>query len=570
MMPRKQLWEKLPAFLRNRLGKLSRKDMIIGEVLKRQKIINDDQLTRALQVQKERLAEQGQAVPLGMIIVDLGYAAEKTVVDAINAHYRISAVSLSDNIKDLVGKVRGSFVERLPWPRLPIWLQLSVMIMLLVVITATSLNFFIFERQKKQLYNKTLQVGLVSLNYFDNNARIPLLEDDLLQLNTLVKNAAQVEGILYAVITDNTNTIKAHTDLNRIGSQLNQFAHVENVQHEGRNTYFNHTLSDGQQVLNISRAIMFQDKTLGEVHVGVSIDFIQHLIDNERHTIFLITLVIILIGFSLALLMGFRYSRPIKKLVLATHEISRGNYQHRVYLNRQDELGNLGRAFNRMGEELWRNSLMQKSFGKYVGSEVLEMILADPERTWLKGRRNEATILFVDIRGFTAFSDEKEPEAVVVILNHYFEIVSRTIMEWGGYVDKFMGDAVLGVFGVPVFYKNHVKRGLQAAVAIQKKLRQAGEDDNKLLARVGIGIDTGVVVSGNLGSQDKMEYTVIGNSVNTASRINGLAGSGEILISKNVYDKVTDIATADALPAQKIKGFTEPVVIFKVLTVNES
>ena len=284
---------------------------------------------------------------------------------------------------------------------------------------------------------------------------------------------------------------------------------------------------------------------------------------------FLITLAIILVGFVLAILMGFRYSRPIKELVLATHEISRGNYHHQVRLNRQDELGNLARAFNRMSEELWRNTLMQESFGKYVGSDVLEMILADPERTWLKGRRNDATILFADIRGFTAFSDEKEPEGVIVMLNEYFEIASHVIIKHGGYVDKFMGDAILGVFGVPVFHKNHIKRGLQAALSMQKKLQEAAKNGNTLLARVGIGIDTGIVVSGNLGSQDKMEYTVIGNSVNTASRINGLAGPGEIIISKNVYEIMKNIVTTETLPARQIKGFTDPVATFKVIKINE-
>ncbi len=543
--------------------------MIIGQVLCKKGIITDEQLAQALDFQKTRLIEQGLVTPLGMLIVEMGYASENRVVEAINAHYRISVSSLSDNIQDLVGKVRGSFVDRLPWPKMPIWLQLSVATMLLILITATSLNLFIFNRQKKQLYDKTLQIGLVSLNYFDNNARVPLLEDNLLQLNTLVKNATQVESILYAVITDNTEKIKAHTDLSRIGTQLEKYAHIENTRRKGHNSYFSHTLPDGHKVLNISRPIMFQDKTLGVVHVGVSIDFIENLIKQERRTVFLITLAIILVGFVLAILMGFRYSRPIKELVLATHEISRGNYHHQVRLNRQDELGNLARAFNRMSEELWRNTLMQESFGKYVGSDVLEMILADPERTWLKGRRNDATILFADIRGFTAFSDEKEPEGVIVMLNEYFEIASHVIIKHGGYVDKFMGDAILGVFGVPVFHKNHIKRGLQAALSMQKKLQEAAKNGNTLLARVGIGIDTGIVVSGNLGSQDKMEYTVIGNSVNTASRINGLAGPGEIIISKNVYEIMKNIVTTETLPARQIKGFTDPVATFKVIKINE-
>ncbi|MDY6824556.1 MAG: adenylate/guanylate cyclase domain-containing protein [Thermodesulfobacteriota bacterium] len=542
--------------------------MIIGEVLRRHGIINEDQLNHALDIQKNRFIEEGKVVPIGTLIVSLGYADEEAIIDAINSHYRISVTTLSDNIREHVKTLRGSFVERLPAPRMPIWLQLSITTMVLIILTATFLNFFILNRQKEQLYDKTLKIGLVSLNYFDSNARIPLLEDDLLQLNTLMRDATKVEGILYAVITDNDNMIKAHTDLSRIGTPLREFENVENVTKKGRNLYFNHTLPTGEYVLNISRPIMFKGKTLGRVHVGVSINFIRHLIFKEQVAIFLITLGVVLVGLLLAVGLGVYYSSPIQKLVMATREISRGNYRHRVVLNRKDELGNLARAFNKMSEELWRNSLMQESFGKYVGNDVLEMIMADPQKQWLKGRRNEATILFADIRGFTFFSEENEPEQVIEMLNEYFEISAGAILEQGGYVDKFMGDAVLGVFGIPVFHSNHVERAVQAALMIQENLCKAAKHGNALFTAVGIGIDTGVIVSGNIGSQDKMEYTVIGSSVNAASRLSGMAGSGETIISKNVYEQVHHMVNAEKLPARTIKGWTEPVETYKVVGIK--
>ncbi|MDY6905024.1 MAG: adenylate/guanylate cyclase domain-containing protein [Thermodesulfobacteriota bacterium] len=544
--------------------------MIIGEVLRQRGVITDQQLEHALDVQKSKFTEQGRVMPIGTIIVSLGYAEEAAVVAAINDHYKISVTTLSDNIREHVKSLRGSFVERLPAPRMPIWLQLSITTMVLIVLTAVFLNFFILNRQQEQLYDKTLKIGLVSLNYFDSNARIPLLEDDLLQLNTLVRDATKVEGILYAVITNTNNMIKAHTDLTRIGTPLREFENVENVTKKGRTLYFNHTLPSGEYVLNISRPIMFKDKTLGRVHVGVSINFIKHLILKERIIISLITLSVVLAGLLLAVILGIYYSNPIQKLVLATTEISRGNYRHRVVLNRRDELGNLARAFNKMSEELWRNSLMQESFGKYVGNDVLEMIMADPQKQWLKGRRNDATILFADIRGFTFFSEQNEPEQVIDLLNEYFEIAAGVILDHGGYVDKFMGDAVLGVFGIPVFHSNHVERALQAALTIQEHLRKVAKRGNTLLTAVGIGIDTGVIVSGNIGSQDKMEYTVIGSSVNAASRLSGIAGPGETIISTHVYERLRHQISAEKLPARHIKGWTEPVETYKVLGLNRN
>jgi adenylate cyclase len=224
-----------------------------------------------------------------------------------------------------------------------------------------------------------------------------------------------------------------------------------------------------------------------------------------------------------------------------------------------------------MAKELWKKLMIQQSFGRYVSPEVLDMILSHPEESWLKGTRNEATILFTDVRGFTPYSEAKKPEEVVEDLNEYFWIATECILKYGGYVDKFIGDAVLGVFGVPIAQADHAERAVKATVEMQRALQErAGQSNNILLSRVGIGINSGVVVSGTLGSQVKMEYTVIGDSVNTASRLNGLAGPGEIIISKSVYELTKHLVSTKALPPQPIKGKSEMVEVFQVLGLKES
>jgi adenylate cyclase len=323
-------------------------------------------------------------------------------------------------------------------------------------------------------------------------------------------------------------------------------------------------------VLNLTRPILFKKKELGEVHVGISIDFIERLIHRAQLTIIVITIFIIIFGSAVTVWLGFHFSRPISNLVQATREIGAGNYQHKIILARNDELGNLSTAFNRMGDELWKNSLMQKSFGKYIGSEVLEMIMANPESIWLKGHRGEATVIFADIRGFSAYSEVKEPEEIVEKLNQYFEIATQAIQIYGGYVDKFIGDAVLGVFGVPVFHENHAIRAVRAATDMQNALLKRRESENELLQSVGIGINSGIVVSGNIGSQDRMEYTVIGECVNLAAHLYRLANPGEIIISKSVYDHLQEILEVSPLPVQYIKGKSEPVETYRLLGLREN
>ncbi len=543
-------------------------DAHIGRILIKRRIITEEALSHALRVQKE-MFETGRPLHLGLILVKLGYATEPEVVKAINAHFDLSVNSLSENIAHQIRDKQRRKDGVLPKPRIPIWLQLSMAMAMVILLTVTALSWVTLNQQKEQLYTQTVRLGTVSLNYFANNARIPLLDDNELALNSLIREATDVEGIRYAVIVNAGGRIMAHSDRDRLGETFKGFNTGQVRFQEKTATYFRYTAASGEKMLNLSREVTFKDQPLGEVHVGVSLDFIQGLIAERRYSIAAVGGAVLFFALLIAIGLGFHFSRPVKALAAATEEISQGNYRHRVNLNRNDELGSLAVAFNRMSRELWKTSLMQKSFGKYVGSDVLEMIMANPEIEWLKGHRREMTVLLTDIRGFTAFSEGSEPEDIVERLNQYLEITTAAILQFGGYVDKFIGDAVLGVFGVPVYHKDHVERGIRAALEIQRALGAAAENGNPLLDSVGIGVNTGVAVAGNIGSQVKMEYTVIGDTVNLTSRINGLARAGEIIISQPVLDGLPDRLETTPMAARKIKGKTEAVSLYRLKGIRD-
>ena len=243
-------------------------DMQLGELLVAQGILTDAQLADALAAQRQRLIEDGQAVRLGHIITDLGMASEAAVVTAINENFRISVASLSDNIRELIARQRGSLAERLPAPVLPIWLKLCIGALLIVMVTMLSFSYFIINKQKTRLFDQTVTVGTVSLNYFVNNARIPLINDDILSLNTLIKEATATEGLRYAVVTDLYGLIRAHTNVDRIGTQLSLPAPLAPPVTRSDLSYFSYDSPSGEQILNLSRDVLFQDKHVGTVHVG--------------------------------------------------------------------------------------------------------------------------------------------------------------------------------------------------------------------------------------------------------------------------------------------------------------
>jgi adenylate cyclase len=214
-----------------------------------------------------------------------------------------------------------------------------------------------------------------------------------------------------------------------------------------------------------------------------------------------------------------------------------------------------------------RNDFLRTVFGRYVSDDVVADVVANPaDHLHPGGRRCEATVLFADLRGFTPLSETLEPEDVLGILNVYLGHVVDAVLELGGMLDKFRGDGVMAVFGAPVTIPDHARRAVHCALAIQERV--AGvvfEEFDGYRPQVGIGINTGAVVAGNVGSERRMDYTVIGNEVNIAQRFEASAGPGQILISGTTYEHVRDEVQVRELGAFRVKGKKRGVPVFDVL-----
>lgn len=181
--------------------------------------------------------------------------------------------------------------------------------------------------------------------------------------------------------------------------------------------------------------------------------------------------------------------------------------------------------------------------------------------------------MFADIRDFTTLSEDKEPESIVELLNDYFTRVTEVVVKHGGHINKFVGDAAMAVFGTPVPNLRHAEAAVRAGLDIQKEITRLDREEKMadLAIQVGIGINSGAMVAGNLGSQRRMEYTVIGDNVNVASRLTSRAKAGEILITGQTYELIND---KDSLKIEKrrissVKGRKTKIRIFNVLGLRE-
>lgn len=215
--------------------------------------------------------------------------------------------------------------------------------------------------------------------------------------------------------------------------------------------------------------------------------------------------------------------------------------------------------------ETKRLRAVQDMFRRYVSPAVVDRLPADPSDLKLGGHRQQVTILFADIRGFTAFSEKLDPEILVDTLNQYLSIAASSILMFEGTLDKFMGDAVMGIFNAPLRQDDHVVRAVRAAMTMQRALNDLHHSrDHAGKLCFGVGLHTGEVVVGNVGMTDRMDYTAIGDAVNLAKRIQENASGGQILISRDVYTQVKSQIKAAFYQELKVKGREQPVEVYEV------
>ena len=218
-------------------------------------------------------------------------------------------------------------------------------------------------------------------------------------------------------------------------------------------------------------------------------------------------------------------------------------------------------------DQLAESAIQRSALERFLSPDVVEMIAANPGGVRLGGQNQRVSVMFADIRGFTPLSERMAPEKIVEILNEYFTRVTDVIFDNGGTLDKYIGDAVMAVFGAPISKGNDAANAVRVAVEIQRLLLEMNRDAsarNWPELHVGIGINTGIVTAANIGSPRRIDYTVIGDAVNTASRLMSNAKPGQIIISESTSQELENEFQIRALPPLTVKGKAEPIAVFDV------
>jgi class 3 adenylate cyclase len=268
----------------------------------------------------------------------------------------------------------------------------------------------------------------------------------------------------------------------------------------------------------------------------------------------------------LSLILAHGLTNPINQLVAATNEIERGNYAVKVPVRAADEVGRLTESFNEMAAGLLLKEKYRSVLDMVADKNIAEDLMTG--KIELGGEERTVGVLFCDIRGFTSLTEKMEPQQVIRMLNDHFTPLTRIVYEHHGAVDKFVGDLIMGIFGAPKSFGNDVENAARCALRMIEERSRLNESSEYRIS-IGIGVASGKVVAGRMGSTDRLNYTVLGPRVNLASRLCGQAGPMEVIIDDETWNTVRAFAVAAPTPELKLKGFASPVQAYKLAALRD-
>ncbi len=279
-----------------------------------------------------------------------------------------------------------------------------------------------------------------------------------------------------------------------------------------------------------------------------------------------------LVALLVGLLLGSRLAKPVVQVAEASEKVADGQFDVRVSVHTRDEVGDMARSFNVMAASLegYRDQLIEETrirteLGRYLSAELVEGVVDKKMEVKLGGERRKVTVLFADIVAFTKVVENRDPEQIVAILNELFTFFTEIIFKHGGIIDKFIGDCVMAVFGAPYGDKDDAINAVYAADEMKRWLEVGNARWEKELGmpiEVGMGIHTGEALAGNIGSQKRMEYTVIGDTVNVAARLETLARPGQILMTAETVAEVEDEFECVSLGMHALQGREHTIELF--------
>lgn len=455
----------------------------------------------------------------------------------------------------------------------PIAYKLALVISLVITVGMSLLGMVVVDNQTRLLREQMNQFGHTLIAHMAETAKEPLLAGDALGLRLATDSMLRHGGVLGAVIySDELEPLvteglaPAPGQLAQLVQQINGPVPVAALEWSRPGP------ARATDVIAYFAPITVRNLTTGYVLLTFDHSQLSQAQHATLRAVTAATLVMVLLGTIAAVLLGKRLSRPINDLMDASLQISRGDYSFRFMERRNDEIGTLMQAFNTMSDGLIRKEQVEQIFSRYVSPKVAKEVLSDLQQVQLGGQHVNASVLFADIAGFTALSENLSPQQISTLLNEYFGVIAQAAQAYQGHVDKYMGDCAMLVFGVPQYDEQHSLNALCCAVLIQRlisELNRQRQAAGQIPVHFHISCNSGMMLAGNMGSHDRMEYTVVGDAVNLAARLATVAEAEQIIISKEMQELPTlaGQTVSREHATIRLRGKQHPVATYQVLDV---
>ncbi len=456
--------------------------------------------------------------------------------------------------------------------RIPIVYKLALSIGALISIGMLMLGTLVIYNQTQLLQHQIRDFGITLAGQMAASARDALLANDTLTLEVLASNLAASQLVLGTGLFSNTGELVAHAGINPFMSDApfaGRSARVLDKDSHILEWHWHDAQVERLNVVTFVSPVVFKGVVVGHVLITLSHQRLEQASRDAVRMIIAATVLMIVIGTLLSVWLGRRLSRPIYRLMDASRAIDEGRYHYRIQERRNDEIGQLMSSFNAMAAGLLRKTQVESAFSRFVSPTVAREVLANLETVELSSKGVVASALFADIVGFTAISENLDPHAVAAMLNEYFNYFSRGAEMYHGHIDKFIGDCAMVLFGVPEPDEDHCFHAIACALLFRRIIQRVNEsraERGVFPVQFRIGLNCGEMMAGNIGSRERMEYTVIGDSVNLASRLCSIAEAGQIVISSEVY-RMTGVAERVVVqPHQSIqvRGKHKPIITYLV------
>ncbi len=398
---------------------------------------------------------------------------------------------------------------------------------------------------------------------------------DLQEYLARVVAATRFGESAYTALATNEGRILAHPDANRLNDDISGYPAVQKARRGETGWALTRNMA-GQERLMVYRPMKSPATLdpkpwvlLAEMDASEATAPIRSL----RQQFVLATAILVAVCLVLAVQVSFSLQRPVAALLQMVRLVRDGDLTARSDIQGRDEVGRLAAALNEMVRGLQERDRIKEVFGRYVTTQVSEEVLKGQIN--LGGVAKRVTILFSDVRNFTTMSEAMSPEQVVTFLNDYFSEMVEAVFEQNGVLDKFIGDGMLAIFGSFDEAPDHPHRAVLTALRMQARLAKLNGERSivgKPLIAIGIGIHTDTVIVGNIGSYKRLEYTVIGDGVNTCSRVESANKEFEttILITQTTWEAVRDDFECRPMPEAHLKGKLNTPQLYEVVNVRAS